>query len=584
LKTLTVIDRACRLIKEHGVDIDIEHLPLDDRPSFEMLSRGETIGVFQVESSGMRDSLRKLKPDSIEDIIALISLYRPGPMENIPTYIARKHGKEDPDYLHPLLEECLKETFGVIIYQEQVMEIARILAGYSLGSADLLRRAMGKKIKAEMDAQRDMFVEGAVKNGVSRKQATSIFELVAKFAGYGFNKSHAAAYAMIGYQTAYLKANFPVEFLTAFMGIDITDTDKLNIFREEAVRNKIEILPPDINKSGAGFKVEEKDGEKAIRYALGALKNVGLAAMQQVEKEREENGPFNDIFDFARRCGSKVINKRQLESLAKSGAFDCLAKNRRQVFEGANSLTRYSQSAEEERAANQVSLFGEAEEKNPPVSILPNLEDWTAAERMEREFDSIGFYLSDHPIDEYKKELERIGFIFSSELVGMASSTGGKVKIAGMVTKIVHRATASRRFSYVYISDPTGIIEVSLFDEKLISESRDILESKKPVMIEAEARRDEGGVRILAEKILPLDKFLSDRRYLVEISLEHSKSAAQIKKLLEEKGSGGAKIRILINTPQKMKISLALPESYMLDGNILRAINELPGVENISAN
>lgn len=582
LKTLTVIDRALRLLKKQGMEVDIEHIPLDDKKTFDMLSEGSATGVFQMESSGMRDALRKMKPDNIEDIIALISLYRPGPMENIPTYIARKHGKEKPDYLHPLLEECLKETFGVIIYQEQVMQIARILAGYSLGSADLLRRAMGKKIKSEMDAQRDMFVQGAIKNGVSKSQASSIFDLVAKFAGYGFNKSHAAAYAVIGYQTAYLKANYPVEFLTASMNIDIGDTDKLNIFREEAVKSGIEVLPPDINKSSAQFSVEERSGKKAIRYGLGALKNVGLAAMLEMEKERDENGKFSDIFDFVRRCGNKVINKRQLESLAKSGSFDCLNKNRRQIFENSTILTRYSQSAADERESSQTNLFGE-ESNVVSVGIISDVEDWFPDARMNQEFDAIGFYLSAHPLDDYREDLERVGVVFSSEINEKVKDKGGVILVAGMVTKITHRATAKRRFSYLYVSDPTGSMEISLFDERLINESRDVIESKKPIIIKVDARRDEGGVRLQAESIKPLDEYLAARKFNVRILLEDTNHLPEIKNILGEKNKGQAKVRFLVRTENNMEVIIALPEGYMLNNKALSKIAKVSGVADVAA-
>ncbi|VAV95277.1 DNA polymerase III alpha subunit, partial [hydrothermal vent metagenome] len=310
LKTLTVIDRAVRFVAERGVTIDISAIPVDDAATFEMLGEGAAVGVFQLESAGMRSTLRAMKPDTLEDIIALVSLYRPGPMENIPTYIERKQGIQDPDYLHPMLEEVLKETYGVIIYQEQVMQIAQILSGYSLGEADLLRRAMGKKKKEEMDKQRKRFVDGAAENGVDNKKASSIFDLVQKFAGYGFNKSHAAAYAYIAYQTAWLKANYPAELLAASMSLDRANTDKLSVFLKEARRTEVEVRPPHINHSEADFSV--KDG--AIVYALSAVKNVGEAAMDLIAERRREGGPFTDLMDFAERVDLKSIGKRALEN------------------------------------------------------------------------------------------------------------------------------------------------------------------------------------------------------------------------------------------------------------------------------
>jgi DNA polymerase-3 subunit alpha len=341
LKTLTVLSKAVAFLAERGIEIDLLQLPLEDEKTFEMLARGDTVGVFQLESSGMRDVLRNMKPDCFEDIIALVALYRPGPMDNIPRYIACKHGKEQPDYLHPDLEEILKETFGVMIYQEQVMQIAQVLSGFSLGSADLLRRAMGKKIKSEMEAQRNAFIDGAVARGVDRNQAGQIFDQVDKFAGYGFNKSHAAAYALVAYQTAWLKANYPVEFLAASMTLDLGNTDKLNTFRQELGNLGIPLLPPDINDSDVVFGVRAPENENelgAIRYALAAIKNVGAQAMESVVAERRKNGPYKDIIDFAERIGAKAANKRQLENLIRAGAMDSLHKNRRQLFEGVDIL------------------------------------------------------------------------------------------------------------------------------------------------------------------------------------------------------------------------------------------------------
>ncbi len=342
LKTLTVLARCLDLLEARGVGIDLADLPFDNRAAYELLARGDTVGVFQVEGQGVRDMLRKLRPDRFEDIIAANALYRPGPMENIPRYIAVKHGEEPPDYLHPKIEGILKETYGVMTYQEQVMQIAQVLAGYTLGGADLLRRAMGKKIQSEMDAQRQQFVEGAMARGVERARAELIFDQMAKFAGYGFNKPHAAAYALITYQTAYLKANHPVEFMAALMTLDLGNTDKLNLFRQELSRLGIRLLPPDVNRSKSMFTVESdpKSGKPAIRYALAAIKGVGEQAMAELVRERETNGRFKDLFDLARRLDAKTFNRGQFESLAKAGAFECLNPNRAQTFASAELLLR----------------------------------------------------------------------------------------------------------------------------------------------------------------------------------------------------------------------------------------------------
>jgi len=591
LKTLTVIQHACKAIEAAGTPIDITRIPYDDPKTFELLAKGDTVGVFQVEGFGMRDALRKMRPDKIEDIIALISLYRPGPMDNIPTYIARKHGLEKPDYLHPMLEETLKETFGVIIYQEQVMKIAQVLAGYSLGAADLLRRAMGKKNVAEMAAQRQQFVNGAVANGVDHQKAEHIFELVDKFAGYGFNKSHAAAYAIISYQTAYLKANFPVEFLTASMNLDIGDTDKLNIFRQEAVTHGIKILPPDVNRSEARFRIEKVvdggqwmvNGEEpainhqspitnhqpptsAIRYALGALKGVGIPAIEMMVAEREAKGLFKDLFDFARRCDAKVINKRQIESLAKAGAFDALNPNRRQVFEASNILTRYNSAIKTEEKSNQVNLFGGADVAEEVVPVLPMVEDWIEPERSLYNFESLGFYLSTHPLDAYKNDLAKLGTLSARELHERENDAPGargkKVRMAGVVTSITHRAAAKKRFTYLQFSDPSGGVEISVFDDELISASRELLESKKPLLITADCRKDEGGVRLIAESIKLLEGALQNQPINLRIHLNGRPE--QLKSALVSQGEGRGRVHFIVETTSGMEAEIALEGGYAI--------------------
>ncbi len=393
LKTLTVIERARQLLLQRGIDLDMSRLPLDDAATFELLGKGDSVGVFQLESSGMRDVMRRMKPDTFEDIIALVALYRPGPMDNIPKFIACKAGLEEPDYLHPMLEDVLKETYGVIVYQEQVMQIAQILAGYSLGEADLLRRAMGKKKVEEMDRQRVRFVDGAVEKEVDKGKAGFIFDLVAKFAGYGFNKSHAACYALVAYQTAYLKANYPVEFMAALMTYDMTNTDKLGVFRQECVRIGVDVNPPDVNRSGADFTV--RDGQ--IFYALAAIKNVGRRAMELVEEERGADGPYKDIFDFAARVDPKHFNKRAFENLARAGAFDSLNRNRRQLFESADILSDFAATSAAEKASDQVSLFGGPDDDALARPKLASVADWVPVERLSEEFGAVGFFLSGHP-------------------------------------------------------------------------------------------------------------------------------------------------------------------------------------------
>src|SRR6266446_1853667 len=354
LKTLTVLDKAAALLRKRGIEIDLAAIPLDDEKTYAMLARAEAVGIFQLESQGMRRALLDMRPDRFEDIIALVALYRPGPMANIPTYCARKHRMEEPDYIHPKLEPILRETFGVIVYQEQVMQAAQILAGYSLGEADLLRRAMGKKIRSEMQQQRSRFVSGCVERDIERGQAEAIFELLERFADYGFNKSHAAAYALVAYQTAYMKANYPVEFLAASMTLDMGNTDKLAEFRAEAQRLGIKVMPPSINRSGVAFDV---DGN-TIHYALAALKGVGPQAVEAIVQARGER-PFADLSDFAARINPHAMNKRVLESLAAAGAFDSLEPNRARVFAAVDSMLASAQRAHDDLAVGQSELRSE---------------------------------------------------------------------------------------------------------------------------------------------------------------------------------------------------------------------------------
>ncbi len=581
LKTLTIIDKACQLIRASGQEIDIAQIPLDDPATYAMLTRGESVGVFQMESAGMRDALRKMRPDSIDDLIALISLYRPGPMENIPTYIARKHGKEKPDYLHPKLEPILKETYGVMIYQEQVMQIAQVLSGYSLGGADLLRRAMGKKIKAEMDAQRAQFVEGAVQHGVGKAQASSIFDLVAKFAGYGFNKSHAAAYALIGYQTAWLKANHPVAFLTACMNLDIGDTDKLQVFKDEASRQQIVMLPPDVQHSRAHFAVEDMSKEqqeahntphqKAIRYALGALKGVGLTAMEALVQEREQEGAFASLADMAWRVGAKSINKRQMEGLAKAGALDGFGHVRRQVFEGAQTIARYAQSADEERASKQTSLFSAEDGSSvaPPLP-LPPLEPWPLKEALQHEWEAIGFYLNRHPLDAYRLELGSTGIRMIQDLEKSSVKGSGAAQVAGMAHKVNYRSAGHRRFGYLYLSDPTGTLEIGLFEENLLQEIRPLLETRQPLHVQTEVRRDEGGIRLVAEKIQLLDDWLATQSPVYKVTLEadgspdYLKALATLQATLAQAERGTLAVQLQVHIAKQGRVVLEVPGRYRL--------------------
>jgi len=371
-----VLEKSVGFIAQRGINIDLAHIPFDDEKTFEMLTRGETVGVFQLESQGMRKALVGMRPDQFTDIIALVALYRPGPMDNIPTYNARKHGEEYPDYYHPKIEPVLTETYGVIIYQEQVMQIAQILSGYSLGEADLLRRAMGKKIASEMEAQRVRFVDGAVERGLAKGEANMIFDLLAKFANYGFNKSHAAAYALVSYQTAYLKANYPVEFLAGSMQLDLGNTDKLGVFYQEARSQDITVVPPSVQTSKVGFSVN--DGK--IFYALAAIKGVGEGAVEQIVREREENGEYLSIEDFFSRIDIKQVNKRTLENLICAGAFDCFSYPRERMLAGLERLVAHASRTAQDRESGQNDMFGAALGGGNEKIDLPLCEAWSAGE------------------------------------------------------------------------------------------------------------------------------------------------------------------------------------------------------------
>ncbi|MBF0354249.1 MAG: DNA polymerase III subunit alpha [Alphaproteobacteria bacterium] len=576
LKTLTVLQKAVNLVAKKGIAVDLTALQLDDRLSFEMLGRGDTVGVFQLESAGMRDTVKALKPDTLEEIIAIVALYRPGPMGNIPSFIKRKHGEEEPDCLHPTLEPILKETFGIMVYQEQVMQIAQVLSGYTLGGADLLRRAMGKKNKEEMDAQRKNFVDGAVARKVSQAQASHIFDMVAKFAEYGFNKSHAAAYAVVAYQTAWMKANHPVEFIAASMTYDMGSTDKLAVFRQELERMKFKLLPPDVNRSEAVFSVE--DG--SVRYALAAIKNVGMAAMQTLVEERLKNGPFKDVADLFRRLDTRTLNRRQVENLIRAGAFDSLDNNRARLMDGLDILMREASSAQEERESGQVSLFGAIDPKaNAPR--LPNRADWPPMDRLKEEFSAIGFYLSAHPLDAYAKSLERLHVIKFAELAGHLAA-GGKtrVKLAGvLIGKQERTSQRGSRFAFAQFSDMTGTFEVTLFSEVLAA-SRDILESGQPLLISLDARLEEEQIKLLAQEIVPLDQAAAKTSGGIKVYFTETAPVAELKALLAREARGKGRV-ILVPQTEQGDVEVLLKGYYALSPGLLSGLRALGGIREL---
>ncbi|MDH3659131.1 MAG: DNA polymerase III subunit alpha, partial [Alphaproteobacteria bacterium] len=571
LTTLTMLTLGQRLVNSRGTQLELAKLPLDDEASYQLLARGETVGVFQLESSGMRDALRKLLPDCFEDIIAMVSLYRPGPMDNIPRYINVKHGREDPEYLHPMLQPILSETNGVIIYQEQVMRIAQDLAGYSLGGADLLRRAMGKKIKAEMDAQREVFIDGAVKNGISKKLATTIFDQVAKFASYGFNKSHAAAYALLAYHTAYLKANHAVEFYAASMTMDRGNQDKLNLFRQELLKVGIPLLPPDVNRSCATFVVEDPSAENGqekagIRYSLAAIKGVGVHAVDLLTAERDANGPFEDMFELTARLGPGVLSRRLLEAMIKAGALDAFDDNRLRLISAIDAALRYGAAHAEEEASTQESLFGAGlGSENLPKPKLPEVDDLPVLERLQQEFGVLGFYLSAHPLDGYRSSLARMDVVAADQLIHHG---GRRVKLAGTVLGKQERATARSRFAFVQLSDPTGTYEITLFSE-LLGRARDLIEGDQPLLVEGEVRLDGDIVKVLASSIEALDQAVSKGKAKsaagrVAIRLADAAAADKVSRLLGPHGDGSASVHLVLALDDAEEVTIDLGERHRL--------------------
>ena len=541
LKTLTVIDTTRKLIARNGPDIDPLSFPLDDAPSFELMQRGDTIGVFQLEGQGMRDALRKLKPDRFEDIIAIVALYRPGPMDNIDTYVNRKHGREEIESLHDSIQPILDETYGVIIYQEQVMQIAQDLSGYSLGEADLLRRAMGKKIKKEMDQQRTRFVSGAVANGVDKGRAQYIFELVAKFAGYGFNKSHAAAYALIAYQTAYLKAHYPTEFVAASMTLDMGNADKLNAFTQEARRLDIHLEPPSVNRSEVGFI----PSDAAIRYSLAALKNVGRQAVEHICAVRKENGPFKDISDFARRISPRFVNKRALETMAAAGALDDLGIDRATALANVDRIIMEANRALQARTGGQDDFFSGARHAAPPLD-LRTTKPFVPIDRLNHEFEAIGFFLTGHPLDDYEDVLESLGAETWTEFAAKARQRSVVGRLAGTVLSARERTGKNGNpYAFVVFSDATGQFEAVIFSEALLA-SRHLLEPGTVVLLDVEAEAEGETVRVRVQGLSSLDGAADANHAGMKVYVEDPKALAPLAKQVGAEGGQG-KFRLVVH-------------------------------------
>ena len=576
LKTLTVLRRAVDLIRQNsGVEIDLSSIPLDDPKTYAMLQRGETVGVFQLESSGMRKALTDMEADRFEDLIALVALYRPGPMANIPVYCARKLGKEDDKkdtwYIEPRLEPVLNETFGIIVYQEQVMQVAQILAGYTLGDADLLRRAMGKKIKSEMDAQRSRFVSGAAPNGISEKKANEIFDLLARFADYGFNKSHAAAYALVAYQTAYLKANYPVEFLAASMTMDMDNTDKLSDFRREAQRLGITVVPPDINHSGATFLT----GDQTIYYALSAVKGVGRSAIEAIV-ERRGNEPFKNPTDFASRVNPRLVNKRILENLTAAGAFDALEPDRARMTASVDQIIAEAQRVEAAENSGVMDMFGG--EASMTTLRIPPYQPWTAMERLKKEYDAVGFFLSGHPLDEYQTILEKMRVQSWADFTRAVKASGSSVgKVAATVLSRQEKRTKSGNKMGVFsLSDQTGHFEAITFSEAL-QQYRDILDVGKAVILTVHANIEGEDIRARIQEARLLDEAAMKLHRAMHVFLKDEQALSHLKQQLIPNGDSDVSLILILNEG-KQEIEMKLPGRYKTSPQLAGALRVIPGV------
>jgi len=598
LKTLTVIQNAVDLIVKSGRHLhidaqgntlfeppaalidDIGTIPLDDEASYKLYASAKTVAVFQVESSGMMDALKRMKPTCIEDIVALVALYRPGPMENIPTYCEVKNGVKEITSVHPSIDHLLAETQGIIVYQEQVMQIAQVMAGYSLGGADLLRRAMGKKIAEEMAKERPKFEKGAMENGVDKKKASEVFDLLEKFANYGFNKSHAAAYAVVSYQTAWLKANHPVEFMAGVMNCDIHLTDKLATYFQEVKKGLgIEYTPPCINRSQATFDVKEQK----LVYALGALKNVGVEAMKLITEARGED-QFVTLFDFARRVDIKRVGKRPLEMLARAGAFDVLDPNRRRVMASLDALVGYSAAIHDQKSSNQVSLFGEAGDDLPEPRLAGG-DDWLPAERLAEEFKAIGFYLSGHPLDDYMAALKRKGVLTLDEVIAKAERGACVVKMAGTVSGRQERKSArGNRFAFAQLSDPTGQYEVTLFSDTLEA-ARDHLETGNQVVISCEATMEADVLKLLGRSVSAIDTAVADAGSSgLRVFLDNPEAIGSVSTILENamrdgvRGGRGPICFCLMDPALPGEVEIDLGQDFPVNPKIKGALRSLSGV------
>ena len=551
LTTLSIIQDSIKLIKENHSNFDLKHIPMDDKKTFQQLSKGEAIGIFQLESNGMGSVLRQLQPDKFEEIIAVVALFRPGPMDHIPSFCNRKHGKEKIEYLHPLLEKVLKETYGIIVYQEQVMQIAQVLSNYTLGEADLLRRAMGKKIQKEMDAQKNRFIEGAKSNKISINEASKIFDLVNKFAGYGFNKSHAAGYALLAYQTAYLKTNFPYEFMTATFNYSIDRTDRIILLNKELSNLNIEFKKPDVNHSQAKFSIEENNGFKSIRFGLSAIKGVGIKSMSNLVKERENNGKFIDIIDFMNRLKGDVINKRQLEKLVQAGSFDSIETNRAKLFYNVPKFVEiYGGSNFKDQ--NQAMLFEENKLSFDDSNLFDQqIDDWSSGFLLKNELEVIGFYFSSHPVSLYPKNYFRRNNIIEWNQIKLNEDIKS-AKIVGSILDIKERSNKEgRKYAFLTVSTLESQIELTIFSDKL-NDFRNLIKEGNLLLFHIDISRDIENMRLIIRKIEDFEQTFSNQKKIINIYLQQYFEIDLLEKLFKKSNRKNEKLYLYIDKDNKL--------------------------------
>ena len=583
LKTLTILSKAESLIKKKQENFNLSNILLNDVKTYEMLSTGDTIGVFQLESAGMRDVLIGLKPDRFEDIIAVVSLYRPGPMENIPTYINRKHGNENIDYMHVDLEEVLKETYGIFIYQEQVLRAAQVLANFSLGSADILRRAMGKKDQDEMFQQKNAFLEGAKHKGLDENKANEIFDQISAFAGYGFNKSHAAAYALIAYQTAWIKCNFPKEFFASMMSIEFNNSEKLSTFYHDLKRLNISLKPPCINNSKNYFSIENVDNKNSfIRYSLSSLKNVGNEAIIKIIQARNEKGFFKNIDDFLNKVPYNCIGKKALESLIKSGAFDCLENNRNKLFSSIDLMLNYSQAIQKDMISNQENLFNNIDNSELMIDI-PEVLEWTFLEKLNNEFTSLGIYLSSHPLDNFSIVMKNLKIINSSHLLENFKTNFEKkiIQLCGLIFKVQKRQSPRGKWATIQLNDLGGNCEIVLYSD-ILEKYEFLLNESKPILIDAEVKREDNqGIRIIAKRLRKFDEYITNTKFNIIITIVDLSVVEKIKSTLKFLQKGASSVFFKLHVDKKI-IEIKAIENIKFSEDFLNQISNIKGISKIS--